>query len=276
MSIKLIGQVYKIIDLKGGPKFLLVTLAKYANDKGVSCYPSISTLESDCGMTRPTIINHLNFLKEKNYIAWERYGSRYNTNSYRILVKNFNYSKESLLVKKLNYSDPEFKALVKYFNYASKESLLALVKNLNPNRHLNSQLKVNFPNNGNEPKKDRLDDHSDKDKKERKPNPVWDLAVIISKLTGLDMNIKRNKGRQLKIAKELNDAGYTVEDVKVFGRWWFKHDWRGKQKQLPTPEQVLSEISKPVKRNEILTDNNKSEFDINKLKEEARKELTNE
>lgn len=37
---------------------------------------------------------------------------------------------------------------------------------------------------------------------------------------------------------DLQEMGATGGDITRFGQWWYKNDWRGKQKQKPTLQQV--------------------------------------
>lgn len=84
---------------------------------------------------------------------------------------------------------------------------------------------------------------TDKELPERKPNLVWDVAVNLGILTGMDIKLKTNKGRLLKSAKQLIEADYSAADILEFRTWWYKSDWRGKRGQAPTLAQI-SELLK--------------------------------
>jgi hypothetical protein len=45
-----------------------------------------------------------------------------------------------------------------------------------------------------------------------------------------------------KTAKQLLQAGYTVEDVKNFDTWWYSNDFRGRAGDPPTLPQVIEKI----------------------------------
>lgn len=66
MSLKQTQQVWQL-KLKPGPKFVLLALADYANDQG-ECYPSLKQLQQKCGLARSTLINHLQWLREAQWI----------------------------------------------------------------------------------------------------------------------------------------------------------------------------------------------------------------
>lgn len=59
----------------------------------------------------------------------------------------------------------------------------------------------------------------------------YDLAVIT---TAQKNDLYRAVGRLM------NGAHATPKDIERFGEFWQKKDWRGKQEQPPTPDQVLS------------------------------------
>jgi hypothetical protein len=71
------------------------------------------------------------------------------------------------------------------------------------------------------------------------------MVGILSKVTGLDYNLKTNLTRLAKQAGDLVRAGYAPEFVEreySTGGWWYSNDWRGKKDQRPTPEQVAQTI----------------------------------
>lgn len=53
-----------------GPKFVLVALANYADDQGV-CWPSLKSLANDTGVSRRSIIRHLNNLCDRGLLSKE-------------------------------------------------------------------------------------------------------------------------------------------------------------------------------------------------------------
>lgn len=71
-----------------------------------------------------------------------------------------------------------------------------------------------------------------------------EMVSTLEAICVMDMKIKSNAGRIVKASKALREADYTVDDLKHFGQWWYKNDFRGKKNQAPLPSQVLSEILK--------------------------------
>jgi len=71
------------------------------------------------------------------------------------------------------------------------------------------------------------------------------MVGVLSKVTGLDYNIRTNAGRLAKRSSELIKAGYFpafIEKHYGIGGWWYLNDWRGKNNSPPTPEQILETV----------------------------------
>ena len=61
-------------------------------------------------------------------------------------------------------------------------------------------------------------------RKERKPNPVWNLCVAISEVCSV--NLEANKGQILRETKQLLKADATPEKVREHfgaGGWWYQY-----------------------------------------------------
>ena len=85
-----------------------------------------------------------------------------------------------------------------------------------------------------------------------KPKPIPKIhpdyhafLLALAGITGFDMRIKSNAARLGRASKQLLDAGYAIKDLNKFITCWKDKDWRWqKNKQLPTPEDVLSQIAR--------------------------------
>ena len=85
-----------------------------------------------------------------------------------------------------------------------------------------------------------------------KPKPIPKIhpdyhafLLALAGITGFDMRIKSNAVRLGRASKQLLDAGYVINDLNNFITCWKDKDWRWqKNKQLPTPEDVLSQIAR--------------------------------
>lgn len=89
MSFKLVAQVFDI--RLGNPlrKMVLMKLADQANDEG-KCWPSYESIAHACEISRRSVINHIKWLEENNYLRIEK---RYNdeakknyTNVYHLTI----------------------------------------------------------------------------------------------------------------------------------------------------------------------------------------------
>jgi hypothetical protein len=74
-------------DLPSITRHILLTLSTYMNDHGDAVYPSLKTLENKTGLSRKTIIKHLNFANEKEFLVTSKKSYKGNTwkqNEYRM------------------------------------------------------------------------------------------------------------------------------------------------------------------------------------------------
>ena len=55
---------------------------------------------------------------------------------------------------------------------------------------------------------------------------------------------KDQKGQVAQTVGVLQEAGYTIADLRTFWRYWHEEDWRGQKGQLPTLSQLRAEIGK--------------------------------
>jgi len=69
MSFPLLNKAWEL-DILPGPKFVLVSLADQANDRG-ACWPSIPQIASRCGMSERSVSRHLQSLESQNIIRRE-------------------------------------------------------------------------------------------------------------------------------------------------------------------------------------------------------------
>lgn len=90
------------------------------------------------------------------------------------------------------------------------------------------------------------------EKKPRKQTPNGEpdlhhaLFGKVAEMCGMDTShLTRQAASQIAgAAKQLAQAGATVEGLDRFGAWWRRVDWRGKKGQTPTPPQVVIEWPK--------------------------------
>lgn len=68
-------------------RHVLLTLACHMNDAGESCYPSIARLCDETGLSKQTVITHLQTAEESGWISTEKHGfkgQRWARNEYKI------------------------------------------------------------------------------------------------------------------------------------------------------------------------------------------------
>jgi len=71
------------------------------------------------------------------------------------------------------------------------------------------------------------------------------FLAALAEITGYDLAIKKSAARLMVAARQLVGAGYTMADLYHFLSYWKDTDWRWKKdNQLPTPEDVLLNISR--------------------------------
>lgn len=79
-------------------------------------------------------------------------------------------------------------------------------------------------------------------KRESPPAAIYQLSRELADVCGMDF--QANKGRLLREAKLLTAAARppAAGDLRAHyqapGAWWWKHDWRGKKGERPTPQAI--------------------------------------
>jgi hypothetical protein len=79
---------------------------------------------------------------------------------------------------------------------------------------------------------------------ERQPTPHQAMFGALAEVCVVDKKLQ--KSRIGKVAKELREADYSAPDVLRWysrGGWWYRHDWRGKQGQVPKLDQIIETIA---------------------------------
>lgn len=97
----------------------------------------------------------------------------------------------------------------------------------------------------NDSEKKSFDLEEDKEQKENRSKSSYYQPFLktLSEITNFDLSIRSNAGRLGRASSQLIKAGYTIPDLNGFLNWWMDTDWRWKKdKQMPTPENVLDHI----------------------------------
>lgn len=128
MSIKALNWAWSQ-PIKGNQKLVLLALADHTDDQG-RCWPGIEGLSAKCGISRTSIIQHIQCLQKLGIITIQkRYGEEGRRQS-NIYVLNLSLSSESLHSKLLR-SD---------LSRLSSKSARGRVQNLNGNHHIETSI----------------------------------------------------------------------------------------------------------------------------------------
>lgn len=93
----------------------------------------------------------------------------------------------------------------------------------------------------------------------RRTNPIfealaelWGITPAANPATGRPdwLKLTDNEIGQLnKYSGQLRRVQATAEQIKSFGLWWYKNDWRGQRNQKPCPADVCREWNHFIKAN---------------------------
>jgi hypothetical protein len=73
------------------------------------------------------------------------------------------------------------------------------------------------------------------------------LMSAVASVCRMDIGIKTQAGQVGKAARELDEGGYTPDQVYDFLDWWKREDWRWqKEKRNPSPHEILTTISRSI------------------------------
>jgi len=73
-------------------KIVLIMLANRTNPETGICYPSLSKIAVECGMTRRSVINQIKALESNNYLSVDRSKSMFDMNHVNKYILNLDYS----------------------------------------------------------------------------------------------------------------------------------------------------------------------------------------
>lgn len=81
---------------------------------------------------------------------------------------------------------------------------------------------------------------------DKAPTVQQEYFGAVCACVGWDCNTitKEQKGQVAQTAGVLQEAGYSLEDLRTFWRYWHDEDWRGQKGQKPTLSQMRAEIGK--------------------------------
>jgi hypothetical protein len=235
---------------------------------GGYCSQSIETMGDEIGLSNPTIVRAKGELKDAGFIkVHERRNKNGAVEGHTITLTNL-WSLNEEIYNRVKDQTLDFETLCKKFTLGKPsddpriKNIYMVVKEICMGACKNIALKNNLKNNLEEElvaqpfavaQPSLLDQEQPQEPKQKVEKPKAEKTLtanqimvgILSKVTGLDYNLKTNLTRLAKQAGDLVRAGYAPEFVEreySTGGWWYSNDWRGKKGQNPTPEQVAQTI----------------------------------
>ena len=199
MSILLMAHIMDC-ELTSSQKFVLLVMANFANDEGENVFPSHDTIAKKTSLTRRGVIKLVQELTELDYVKLEgKRGNRQNI--------------YSLNVEKITQVCTQFTGRCEPSSH-------------NPlNESLDSNIKIK-----------ELKDFTASEPSSHLTANLYPMMEALAATCRRELADNRQiLGRY---AKSLTKLGYTPADITSFASWWYLNDWRGKQKQAPTPAQV--------------------------------------
>jgi hypothetical protein len=250
MSIKLMSNILEL-DLPSSEKFTLLVMADFANDEGKSVYPSQETIAYKTSLSRQTVNVCVASLVNKELIT--KVGRR--TPGQLEYELNCEYIRELSAIER-----------AKRCQVALQHRQGVKLLDRQVSSYLTDRCQATLQNPLDEPSVESLDVAPEperipvvyanneyvevEDIKETKPKHGKNYKSLISAVASvckMDIGIKTQAGQVGKAARELDNAGYTPDQVYDFLDWWKKFDWRWqKEHRYPSPHELLTTISKTV------------------------------
>jgi hypothetical protein len=241
MSIKLMSNILEL-DLPSSEKFVLLVMADYANDEGKSVYPSQETLARKTSLSLRTIVSAIASLRDNKYISVvgrHRTAGQY---EYTLNVDLIHATAaratiahvQPLHVQTRNHCTSKRATIAQ--NPLDEPSVESLGSTPEPER-----IPVVYANN------EYVEVEDIKETKPKHGKNYKSLISAVASVCKMDIGIKTQAGQVGKAARELDNAGYTPDQVYDFLDWWKKFDWRWqKEHRYPSPHELLTTISKTV------------------------------
>lgn len=228
-------------NIKQGERLMLLALADIADENGI-CWPkfdtSYQTLADMTGVNRRSAMRIIDDLCKAELLIKTDEVGRGHSNIYAIIIGLTGPEKESTLsligVTHNTISNEESEG-------KKEEMVLPItpggvthntIYGLNGVTH-NTHPIIKSPSTPSLAKKDNT-------KPSKTKGEAQEMFKTLAEVCQYDLGLISNKERgQLNQAeKKMRDKGYTPDDLKAFEKWWYTEDWRGKQQQPPTLNQI--------------------------------------
>jgi hypothetical protein len=240
-----------VIDQYGpelGPHGLAVyaALCRYANDEG-ACWPSVSTIGHDTGMSPNRVRRSLADLERCNLISIERRadGEVNLTSIYTLLdVEDATTTRSTTSPQAVPTSPREAPLLHGVKEGTSPREAKEDSKKKTQLEQDSGKRRAASAAPPPLPEPVQFEDIPAAPPKARKtasePTPQQALVGALAETTGMDPRL--NGPRLGRVASKLARVEATPELIQRHygpGGWWYTYDWRGKQGEFPRPEQVI-------------------------------------
>lgn len=238
MSIEASNAVWKHSRSRGAERLVMLCLANYTNGNGIA-WPTFTTISRDTGVSERQVSRAVISLADKGELQIvEKGDGRGRSTVYRITIKDDMVSTFGGLQKDDMVSEKVDISSIKVDTVSIKVDTLSP----HPIEPLNNHYEPLE-----EPPTPKPEPNPFPFKPSRKnpdPSPADLRAQTIADVCGLKMSIPAHGRKCDNAAAQLNE--FTAEYIReryTAGGWWFTSDWRGKQGQPPTPEQIVLTIS---------------------------------
>lgn len=214
--------------IKYGPTTAVIwgRIWRYTHMADGVCSAAQDKIAAGSGVSRTTIYRHLKDLEDGGYIVDLTPELKDAPHRYQVTDK---------IKLKIAFSTPASQV---FQNETPKEKPLQIgVSNRN------TKIKNTELPNGNSVAADK----EPKEKPQRKPNPLWDAIVAVTKM---DPAIKAHAERVGRVVKQIKASDRNYEPAVIAGlfgegkgNWWYNVRQAGiVEKQRPTPESILRDI----------------------------------
>lgn len=216
-------------DIDDGPmKAVLMGVANHAGPEGKNIYPSVKRIAIYCGFSEATVQRKLAKAVNMKILRMVAEARQYRPREYEmdiaLLEDMRSVELDQLLAKHNQGSQSE----------APQSATRTVIKE--------DSVGSSSVGESSKTKESSIDSRL-KSSNGRKLTQSQLWVKVLCEICKMDPDVMA--GRVAKRAKNLRDAGYTLEQIERLyakGGWWYRYDFRGKKGQPPVPEQIEKTI----------------------------------
>ena len=219
--------VWENSNESGTNLLMLLAIADHANDDGV-CWPSIARLAQRARVSDRQAKYIVKHLEESGSIEVQRGVGRNHTSVY--VVKGA----ADCTISEIEKVQP-IAPIKKIKGAIQRKKVQSSVEKVQP-----------IAPDPLEPPIEPIKENTSLPAEPKAPTPQQEYFGAVCACVGWDYRTitKEQTGQVAQTVGVLQDAKYTIDDLREFWRWWRKNDWRGQKGQYPTLQQLRSEIGK--------------------------------